>query len=434
MSDREQVSDVPVHHRGWIAKTAFVLLVLVPAAGLAAAVFWFCLSRGWPLPLAGAVLAVLFLIVDRFAYGTFCQVEFTPHGLLYRGGGVLWRMVRKERVLSWADYLYILTPGIQHWLDVSVVEKAKWDPGRARSDELCWRTLDLAPRYSAYGEFDALARAILIHNPEAKVRYRRRPRRTPAASTERVGHIDVSGDDEFTKRTVAALRLLEQRDPVNYARLQKYIAHIVSVESKFDGLPIDITRLQKYVPRIASVKSKSQGVSIAIDYETATIEVYRKWRLLTWALNWYALSIVGMVSTYMLHHRFKISAHNPKNRTVHVKVAHSAHARSLKRLGGSQADIELLEKRHKKVLSKEREEDAVKRGNTASEYLPGILATGSYRNSGDTRRDLPRRHEDTKTQRHQDGVHPSVVSDSWEFVDGSRAQPSSQERSVKILG
>jgi hypothetical protein len=345
MSDHDPVTHAPVKHRGRIARTAFVVLVLGPAASLAAAVLWFCLSRGWPFPIAGAVLAVLFLIVDHFAYGTFCQIEFTPEGLLYRGGGLFWRRVRKERVLSWADYIYILTavPLVGAWSLLEVVPRAKCDTTQPGSEYGCWETLSLAPRAKADPEFDALARAILAHNPDARVKYWKRPRRSPGASTERVGNIDVSGDDEFRKRTAAALRLVEQRDPINYARLQKYIAQIVSVESKFYGSPI------------------------AVDYETAAVEVYRKSRLFRLTLRWYAWYITSMACSYILHHRFKFSAYSPERRQERSEVCFRAEVRSLRRLGGSQADIELLEKGLKKTVSKQREEDAVKPGDTAGE-------------------------------------------------------------------
>jgi hypothetical protein len=328
------------------------VLVLVPSIGIAAAVLWFCLSRGKPLYIPAAVLVVLFFIVDHFAYGTFCEIAVTQDGLLYRGGGLLWKGVRKERTLPWANYVYILIPavplpgrlrweslevwkkpkcdagpipGILRWACSGVAEKAECEAGGVGSKGAAWPTLAFSARTSAYSEFSALAHEVLMRNPEVRVKYTR-PRRSPRASTVTVGKVDISGDDEFRKRTIDALCLLKERDPVNYARIQRYIVNIASVESKFYGVPV------------------------TVDFETATIEVYRQTSLLTAPRGSYALEIVKQMCRYMLRHRFKVSAYSPKNVRERREICYRAQLRSLRRLRAPEAAIQHFEETVEKRL------------------------------------------------------------------------------------
>jgi hypothetical protein len=95
-----------VHHRGSWAKGAFALFVVAPFVFISVASVRFCVGQGKPFLLAGGVIALCLLVIDHFAYCVFCRVAVTSEGLVYRGGGLFWKNVRKTKLLRWSDYIY----------------------------------------------------------------------------------------------------------------------------------------------------------------------------------------------------------------------------------------------------------------------------------------------------------------------------------------
>jgi hypothetical protein len=270
--------------------------------------------------IAAGVLMVSALLADHFAYHVFCQVVLTPQGLLYRGGGIIWKKVRKERALPWSEYVYTVGWGRGYYTSLDVTEKSKRSAGctddRPRAQEDGRRVLYLVPRFSAYSEFKAFVHQTIKYNPEVKMRsVPHFPKSTVRTPPVRKGDIQISGDPEFIRRTVNALDLMKERDPVNYKRVQRYLRRIESVESRYPAL---------------------------VDLETAVCGVSSKARSLG-RVDLYASMIVHEMCHYMLHHRFKSSAYLPENKARHQEMCLRAEVRSLRRLGISEEELRRIE-------------------------------------------------------------------------------------------
>ena len=160
-----------VYHRGFHAKGAFVLFVVVPCLLMSAAAVRFCSNEGKPVVLAAGLIVLCLLVLDHFAYHTFCEVAVTPGGLVYSGGGLFWRRVRKSRVLRWSDYIYTVFMVGPRYAGLSVHDGKECadrhidHPSRAGRGGVP-PTLDLNVSVSAVDEFNAFVREIRKHNPD----------------------------------------------------------------------------------------------------------------------------------------------------------------------------------------------------------------------------------------------------------------------------
>jgi hypothetical protein len=158
-----------VYHRGLYTKAAFLVFVFVPCVVASAAGVHLCLESGKPLVVAVAVIAACFFIVDHFAYYAFCEIAVTPEGLVYTGGGVLWRRVRKEKLLRWQDYIYVLIMVGARYAGLYVYNRKEC---ASRGVERPFREGRVPPtllsnvRASAPSEFNAFVREIRRHNPD----------------------------------------------------------------------------------------------------------------------------------------------------------------------------------------------------------------------------------------------------------------------------
>lgn len=168
-TDSERESSMVVYHRGLYTKAAFLVFVFVPCVVASAAGVHLCLESGKPLVVAVAVIAACFFIVDHFAYYAFCEIAVTPEGLVYTGGGVLWRRVRKEKLLRWQDYIYVLIMVGARYAGLYVYNRKEC---ASRGVERPFREGRVPPtllsnvRASAPSEFNAFVREIRRHNPD----------------------------------------------------------------------------------------------------------------------------------------------------------------------------------------------------------------------------------------------------------------------------
>jgi len=311
---------LPVHYRGLLAKSLFFMFVFAPSVSLSAAAVWFCVSQDRPILIAAGGLMVSALLVDHFAYHVFCQVVLTPEGLLYRGGGIIWKKVRKERALPWSEYVYTFGWRGGYYTSLDVAEKSKRSASgmddRSRAQKDGREVLSLVPRISAYSQFEAFVRQTMRYNPEVKMRSTGRfPKPTVRTPPVRKEDIQISGDPEFIRMTVNALDLMKERDPVNYKRVQRYLKRIESVEP---------------------------GYPAVMNLETAVCQVSTKPPSLRRA-ELYASLIVHEMCHYMLHHRFKSSAYLPENKARHQEMCFRAEVRFLRRLGISEEEVQRLE-------------------------------------------------------------------------------------------
>lgn len=294
MNDIESPSSCPVYRRGLLAKSLFAVFVFVPGVALSGAAVWFCVSQDRPILIAVGVLMASALLVDYFAYDVFCQVVLTPEGLLYRGGGIIWKNVRKERALPWSEYVYTFGMSRGYYTSLDVTKEPKRSAGcmddRPPAQKDVREVLSLVPRMSAYSEFEAFVLQTIKYNPEVKARSTRRaPKTTVRTPPVKKGGIQISGDSEFVRRTVNALDLLKERDPVNYKRAQRYLKRIESVEPRYTAT--------------LNLETAVRGISVKAPY-LRRVELY-------------ASVIAHDMCHYMLHHRFKFSTYLPENRARH---------------------------------------------------------------------------------------------------------------------
>jgi hypothetical protein len=316
MSTKKPESASPVYRRGLIARSGFVLFILAPSLVLSILAWCFCMARHKPVLLVPGVMIACFFVVDYFAYHVFCEIAVEPGGLLYRGGGVFWKRLRKGKALPWSNYVYLVQATRKgYYAGLRVLDEHK-------RDALWWLPLWAPARDGAYPEFRSFVREILIYNPEVKTVFVDRARRS-TRGVLRVWKegIQIAGDRDFVRRTIDALEILKARDPVNYRRVRKYIHKIDSVQSK------SLTNL-----------------------ETATFEVSELTAFGDDA-KWYASTIVHEMCHCILHQRFRFSWYNPHNRRKHEEICSRAQLRSLERIGGSESQLEYLEKGFKRRLS-----------------------------------------------------------------------------------
>jgi len=309
-----------VQRRGRFERGLFLLFIVTPCVVGTIATVWFCVSQHKPYYVAVGVLVACLLVIDHFAYDTFCEITLTPTALIYRGGGMLLKKLRREKVLPWTKYVCSIRRDRARYGSLYVRNKDRMAACSPSRRELVWPALVLRQPILPCSEFDAFVRQLLIYNPEVVVKSSRPPR-SPGAVLVRRGNISIIGDSEFRRKTVAALALLKERDPVNYRRVQRYIRSIESVQS---------------------------GPASGIDVETAACEVNRETRILRIADKWYAAVIARQMCVLMLHRRFRVSVHNPKHYRKCIEICLNFETRCLRRIGASELEIERLEEEVRK--------------------------------------------------------------------------------------
>ena len=180
MSGFQPKPNSPVHRRGLLHKGLFFGLILGPAVALSVAIVRFCVVHDKPVIMAVGVLAASVFAVDHFAYDTFCQVTVEPWGLLYRGGGLLWKRLRKTKRFPWDNYVYQATVVGDSCVSLFVADKKEYEVrhrGRSLRAASVPLVLSLNPRMSAMDDFSLFVREIREYNPDVKLEQMRSGRR-----------------------------------------------------------------------------------------------------------------------------------------------------------------------------------------------------------------------------------------------------------------
>lgn len=174
MSDFAAKAGSPVHRRGLLQRVLFFVLVVCPWVAGSAAAVWFCFSQRRPFLLVSALIGVgvCSLLVDHFAYHTFCQIGVVPEGLVYRGGGVFWKRRRRTKQFPWQDYAYEAKLAKDSYVSLFVTDRKAYDAALGQGYlEQPFPALSLYPHLSAMNDFHLFVAEVRKYNPDVKLEY-----------------------------------------------------------------------------------------------------------------------------------------------------------------------------------------------------------------------------------------------------------------------